>query len=78
LLFGVNLRNKNAKWAIAEKAKKKSRQAQTFSSSLFTDSLPSTGPVQAIELAEIFPPAACQLFLHSNDRFGVTLHFVRP
>jgi hypothetical protein len=36
---------------------------------------PSTGPVQAIELAQIFGPAACQLFLHSNDVFGATLHF---
>jgi hypothetical protein len=75
LLFGVKLRNKNAKWEIAEKTKKKNRQAQTFSSSLFTNSLPSTRPFQAIELAQIFRPAACQLFLHSNDSFSATLHF---
>jgi hypothetical protein len=40
LLFGVKLRNKNAKWEIAEKTKKKTRQVRTFSSSLFTNSLP--------------------------------------
>jgi hypothetical protein len=54
LLFGAKLRNKNAKWEIVEKTKKKNRQAQTFSSSLFTNSLPVDGPVQAIELAQIF------------------------
>jgi hypothetical protein len=75
LLFGVKLRNKNAKWEIAEKTKKKNRQAQTFSSSLFTNSLPSTGPVQPIELAQIFGRTVCQLFLQSNDAFGATLHF---
>jgi hypothetical protein len=75
LLFGVKLRNKSAKWEIAEKTKKKSRQAQTFSSSLFTQSFPSTGPVQAIEVAQIFRRGACQLSLHSIDAFGATLHF---
>ena len=61
LLFGVKLRNKNAKWDIAEKTKKKNRQAQTFSSSLFTNSLRSTGSVQAIELAQILarPLVSC-------------------
>jgi hypothetical protein len=60
-MLGVKLRNKNAKWEIAEKTRKKNRQAQTFSSSLFTNSLPSTGPVQAIELAQIFgrPLVSC-------------------
>jgi anaerobic ribonucleoside-triphosphate reductase len=75
LLFGAKLRNKNAKWEIAEKTKKKNRQAQTFLSSLFTNSLPVdwTGPSN--RTSTNFWPAACQLFLHSNDVFGATLHF---
>jgi hypothetical protein len=63
-MFGVKLRNKNAKWEVAEKAAKNNCQVQTFSSSLFTGSLPvEFGSVQAIELARIFPPGRLSVVL---------------
>jgi hypothetical protein len=77
-LFGVNLRNKNAKWEIGEKTKKKSRQAQTFSSSFFTNSLPSTRPVQAIELAQIFGRPLVNCFYIPMMHSALLYTWIRP
>jgi hypothetical protein len=74
-MFGVKLRNKNAKWEVAEKAAKNNRQVQTFSSSLFTGSLPVEWTSPSDRTSTNFWPLACQLFLQSTGEFGATLHF---